>query len=372
MAARVNSPAVAFALPYVAPPVTMGDAPARVITPPVLFKEYAFGPGEGHWVTIDGEHVLIRGGRPGGHKGGGKPARERGYEGDAEGLIHPDAVKVRHALLDAAAPHEAKLVEHDAAIARTSETLKAAAKDSDNYDSGEPGYRDAVEKMVKAEDEQAIHLEAKQKVFAAMHAALHPLLHAPQAADVQAQSFTKVGAPQAKEATAAFNQLVSPQVAHGTANFRQAKVRANYEPGGDRITLAKTSSVRVGVHELGHWLERHNQAVSDKAVRFLNYRTQGERAQPLRTLANNPNYDKGEVSRPDKFAHPYMGKEYGSGTVRDQLPGEDSYRYYSHTPTEIMSMGLERLSNAHDALALAKADPEMFDFIVSTARGLNK
>jgi hypothetical protein len=348
----------------------MRDAPARVITPPVLFKEYAFGPGEGHWVTIDGEHVLLRGERPGGHKGG-KP-RERGYEGNAEGLIHEDAPKVRFALLDAAAHHEAKLAEHDKAIQEHSEAIQRLAKESDNHSDISPVYRDLVDQMVQHEDAQATHLSQKHQVMAAMHAELRPLLESPKPAAVEAHSFTKVGAPQAEQATAAFNRLVSPDVASGTANFRQAKVRANYHPTEDRITLAKTSSVRVGVHELGHWLERHNADVGDKAVQFLKYRTRGETARPLRTLANNPAYDQGEVARPDKFAHPYMGKEYRAGSVRDTLPGEDSYRYRTHTPTEIMSMGLEHLTNATDAVAFAKADPEMFDFVVSTARGLGK
>lgn len=68
MGAMVDSPPVDFAAPVrvALPPVVFGAprTPAAVMSP-VVFKDYAFGPGEGHWVTIDGAHVLIRGGRPG-------------------------------------------------------------------------------------------------------------------------------------------------------------------------------------------------------------------------------------------------------------------------------------------------------------------
>lgn len=51
-------------MPDVLPPATwVGDVLARVTA--ALFADHAFGPDEGHWVTIDGEHVLIRGPRPG-------------------------------------------------------------------------------------------------------------------------------------------------------------------------------------------------------------------------------------------------------------------------------------------------------------------
>lgn len=344
------------------------------IAPSVTFKDYPFGPGEGHWVTIDGEHVLIRGVHPGkeGGAGGTGAARDPGYSGTPEGLIHPDAPAVRFKLLDAAAPHEAGLAEHDKAIAEHSGAIKAAARDSDRYSDLDPRYHAAMDTMVRHEEAQAMHMDAKKAVGAAMDKELRPLLQSPTLGAVTAQSFTKLGAPQAQQAVEAFNRLVPASVASGTANFRQSKVRANYQPTADRITLAKDSAVRVGVHELGHWLERHNSDVSEKARAFLAHRTNGEVPQPLSKLTNVPGYGATEVARPDKFQHPYMGKQYGTQEIRETLPGEDSYRYSTHTPTEIMSMGLEQMTNARDAVAFAKADPEMFDFIISTARGMHK
>jgi hypothetical protein len=362
MAARVNSPAVAFALPYVSPPVTMRDAPARVITPPVLFKEYAFGPEAGHWVTIDGEHVLIRGGGPGGHEHA-KPPRERGYEGNAEGLIHEDAHKVRFALLGAAERHEATIAEHDRAIHEHSEAIQRLAKESDNHDSGSPEYRDLVDQMVQHEDAQATHLSEKKKLIASMHASISPILNAPTPSVVLPDphmSMSASGKDVANHGARIFGGLVDKSVLPHTEHpiFQETKEgRSFYEPRIKAVVLSDTASRRTALHELGHWLEGANQTVRERAQGFLEKRTSGQSQQKLSSVVHESSYDDNEVTVPDHFMHPYMGKQYMSGGTREA--------------TEIMSMGLEKLGYVDSAVAFAKADPEMFDFIVSTAHGMH-
>jgi len=124
--------------------------------------------------------------------------------------------------------------------------------------------------------------------------------------------------------------------------------------GGRTVNLSTTASVRTVVHELGHWLEHTSQYVKDKAFEFYNRRTQGEATVKLSQATGNKAYKSNEVSKLDKFTHPYMGKVY--------LHKGKQYA------TEIISMGLQLFYQ--DPVSLAEQDPEYFDFIYSVVRGL--
>lgn len=319
-----------------------------------VFRDYKFGPDEGHWVTIDGEHVLIRGARP------GELGKERhpGYEGTPEGLIHPDAVRARFALLDKAAAHESKIAAHDKELARLHDAFKALADESDRHDPNSPEFKAIVNQMVALEEEQAGHIEGKKAHMQEMHDNLHALLHAPTPGRVIPYGMTKGANKIAADSVGMFNKLVDGKVVDGHAVFKLQRGRAHYTPQTHEIAIQSMDGMRIGVHELGHWLEHKAPAVSTLARRFLEHRTKGETPVPLKRLTGMPGYRGDEVAIRDRFVHPYMGKIYTSHTA--------------HVPTEIMSMGLENLTDAASAVWFAKNDPEMFDFIVSTARGLNQ
>ena len=128
--------------------------------------------------------------------------------------------------------------------------------------------------------------------------------------------------------------------------------RAFYHPGDK--TIHNVRDRRVGVHELGHWLEDFDAEAHRQAVEFLNRRTAGDSVESLATVTGNYHYSSKEKTRKDKFRNPYVGKVYGP--------------IDSPTATEVLSMGFEWMKT--DAAAFAAEDPEMFDFIYNLSRGL--
>lgn len=147
-----------------------------------------------------------------------------------------------------------------------------------------------------------------------------------------------------------FNDLVGVDSVNGVkVSVSLRKGARAFALGMDQVTLSPADGTATMVHEFGHILENNSPAIRQAARDFLDARTAGESAQSLRTLTGNSAYGPTEVAKPDKFWHPYVGK------------------IYQHGSTEIISMGIERLS--YDAVAFAQDDPEYFDFIVHTLRG---
>jgi hypothetical protein len=131
--------------------------------------------------------------------------------------------------------------------------------------------------------------------------------------------------------------------------------RAYYSPLNKSIVLDPDNKPDIVIHELGHWLEDNYVDVIAKSMKFYNRRTQGESLTEMATLFPTHGYRVGEVTRVDKFLHPYMGKEYVQNG--------------KNTATELVSMGLEMMWR--EPLELAKKDPDYFDFIWHLLRGLD-
>ena len=109
------------------------------------------------------------------------------------------------------------------------------------------------------------------------------------------------------------------------------------------------------VHEMGHWLEDIDPTVHEKAIAFLERRTEGEEAQRLRDILPRYNYRASEVAKRDKFENPYTGKLYVNSRTGEQYA------------TEIVSMGLEAMYS--DPAHFAEVDADFFDFIYDLVRG---
>lgn len=125
--------------------------------------------------------------------------------------------------------------------------------------------------------------------------------------------------------------------------------RGHYSGNGVYLPPINRRS-KVVVHELGHWLEDRDSNVHTKALAFLKKRTRGERAIPLSRATGNTNYRAYEMTKKDKFMHPYSGKIYKGGYA-----------------TEIISMGVEHLYS--EPIEFATKDPEYFDFMYNLMRG---
>lgn len=124
--------------------------------------------------------------------------------------------------------------------------------------------------------------------------------------------------------------------------------RAYYEKG--EVNVQTKASAGIVVHELGHWLEDSSPKIFNEVTKFLQRRTKGEKAVPLKQF--NKRYDADEETRPDKFLDPYMGKVYETNGKRKA--------------SEVVSMGLELFYN--DPAKLAEKDPDFFDFIYDLVR----
>jgi SPP1 gp7 family putative phage head morphogenesis protein len=125
--------------------------------------------------------------------------------------------------------------------------------------------------------------------------------------------------------------------------------------GGYQLNISRDDPARVFIHEAGHWLEEHDPRFKARAEAFLRRRTAGEQVQKLKDLINQP-YEDTEVTKPDKFINPYIGKWYEKD-VKGTLFG-----------TEVHSMGLDLLYS--DPQKLIEEDPDMFKFIWDSMRGI--
>lgn len=123
--------------------------------------------------------------------------------------------------------------------------------------------------------------------------------------------------------------------------------RSYYRDG--KIFMAKSAPPRVVVHEMGHLLEDASPQLHDAVLKFYDRRTAGEKLQSLRLLTRL-DYKPHEMTRPDDWFNPYVGKDYGG-------------RF-----TEVVSMALESIYA--DPFKLASIDPEFFEFIFKAVRGV--
>lgn len=119
---------------------------------------------------------------------------------------------------------------------------------------------------------------------------------------------------------------------------------------GQTIFMGKKSTP-VLAHEFGHVIEHGNDRIHKACVDFRRRRTDGEQLKRLNSISGFSSYEDNELSRPDKFANPYVGKDYGDNAKS----------------TEVFSMGLELIMK--NPAEFAKKDPEHFELIVDIMNG---
>lgn len=116
------------------------------------------------------------------------------------------------------------------------------------------------------------------------------------------------------------------------------------------VNLSGPEYDATAIHELGHYAERARNLTRFEKE-FYDRRTAGEPLQRLSTLRPGHSYARDEVTRPDQFFDPYVGKSY------------------AHTAYEIVSMGTEALLGRPSRYSLAN-DPDMADFILGILAAL--
>lgn len=156
----------------------------------------------------------------------------------------------------------------------------------------------------------------------------------------------------ANEAMEEFNKLVSKDVMK-KQYFKHSALengsRAYYNPNLKRINMAPGNLVSEAVHELGHSIEYESLEITLRSHEWRDRRTAGEEWQRLSDITGNRGYRSDELAKPDRFIEPYIGKSY------------------THTATEVVSMGIQYMYE--DAVLFARRDPDMFDFIYDLLRG---
>ncbi len=155
-----------------------------------------------------------------------------------------------------------------------------------------------------------------------------------------------------KKGTDGFSSLVSDDVIPKgvITKFDRTESSRSFHitVGISEVHMADFAGPKTVVHELGHMAEANNPRLLKRSLEWRGQRTKGEKNQKLLDITGNEGYNSAEVSKPDKFISPYIGKDYGSKA------------------SEVFSMGIEKMYS--DPIGLAKSDPDMFDHIYAQAR----
>ena len=121
------------------------------------------------------------------------------------------------------------------------------------------------------------------------------------------------------------------------SNFGEIRLSANdYDSSKDGINLGLE---RTASHETAHAMEKLFPKLRDMEEAYYKERTQGEKSVRLSKLFPGSGYGRDEVTRPDHFFNPYVGKDYS----------HDAKNAKPHF--EIMSTGMEYMIH----------EPEVFD-----------
>ena len=131
------------------------------------------------------------------------------------------------------------------------------------------------------------------------------------------------------------------------SNFGEIRLSANdYDSSKDGINLGLE---RTASHETAHAMEELFPKLRDMEEAYYKERTQGEKSVRLSKLFPGSGYGRDEVTRPDHFFNPYVGKDYSHD-------GKNAKPHF-----EIMSMGMEYM--IHEPEVFDK-DPDTRNFIL--------
>lgn len=128
--------------------------------------------------------------------------------------------------------------------------------------------------------------------------------------------------------------------------WNHTKNRAYANSG--QIFVRSTEAAETIAHEIGHVIEYYDRRILADNIAWRDGRTQGDIQTPMNRLPGHSGYGPMELTKPDRFIHPYIGK------------------YYGDWASEVLSMGLEYLYR--DAADLARRDPDMFLQIMRVLR----
>lgn len=182
--------------------------------------------------------------------------------------------------------------------------------------------------------------ELSEKVIGIVHKSLDGVIDFDKTANPKDFTRSKDLQPPVQNALSVFSKdMVNDLKDNGVSLKKRSARRSCYQNSTKEVLIGtkdrEGDNIGVITHEFSHAVEHANPEIVKIEEDFYNRRTKGEQLQKLSVVTGNSNYKFYEVTRVDKFLHPYMGKDYS--TIRGGVVTKKADAY------ELLSMGTQYL-----------------------------
>ena len=161
-----------------------------------------------------------------------------------------------------------------------------------------------------------------------------------------------------RQQSAEFYRLTGGRGSDTIDDFTKDSDRAYAHEGKRVVNIGASGQKSIVFHEMAHHIEFGDNSVGQASLDWIRSRAEGK-AQKMKDLTGNPAYKDSEIAYPDHFVSPYVGKVYAykeDGQVKVK------------PNTEVVSMGVERLSDPKAMVNFYLKDPEHFKFVLGAIR----
>jgi|GEM_PF-7098012 len=157
---------------------------------------------------------------------------------------------------------------------------------------------------------------------------------------------------------AEFFRLTGGKGAMTIDDFTKDTDRAYADPSKKVVNIGASGKKSIVFHEMAHHLEFADDTVGKASVSWIRSRATGQ-IKTLNEIMGTKAYRETEIAFPDTFINPYVGKVYATrkNGKAEILP-----------TTEVVSMGVERFSDAKSMVDLYIKDPDHFKFVLGAIR----
>lgn len=111
---------------------------------------------------------------------------------------------------------------------------------------------------------------------------------------------------------------------------------------------------KIAFHEYGHHLEYNSTSILNASKEFIDGRASSKTPVKLKNLVPEGSFKDDEMAFEGNFIHPYVGKIYDNGF------------------TEVISMGLEQMTDPKSIVKFYMKDPEHFNYIIGVLESNGK
>lgn len=133
----------------------------------------------------------------------------------------------------------------------------------------------------------------------------------------------------------------------GNTEVKTLRPGARAYQAGNTVNFPLQETYGTVAHEFAHAIEDSVPGIKQIEQEFFDRRTKGEKAEYLGKLTGISGYGRDEIAKPDKFLHPYMGKDYSNRSKNPNF--------------ELLSMGMTYLYNKPDQLV---KDKDYMNFVL--------